>query len=127
MGIRVVYAPELHYGPGGQYDQHYGAGAGMEQAGEEYGEWGERPPAAKCLICCIGATAVTCVVSVASLGVYCVFFREKDEENDPFLQGSVTAAQILRTRWTTEANSVLQQNLIGYLIANLNRNLRGEI
>ena len=32
----------------------------------------------------------------------------------------------LRTRWTTGSNSVVQQNLIGYQIANLKLNLRGE-
>ena len=37
-----------------------------------------------------------------------------------------TAAMLLRTRWTIESNSVVQQNLIGYLIASLKLNLRGE-
>ena len=34
--------------------------------------------------------------------------------------------QRLRTRLTIESNSLLQQNLIGYLIANLKRNPRSE-
>ena len=33
---------------------------------------------------------------------------------------------LLRTRWTTESNSVVQRNLIGYLIASLKPNRRGE-
>ena len=40
--------------------------------------------------------------------------------------GNVTEAIILRTRWTIESNSVVQQNLIGYLIANLKPKLREE-
>ena len=34
--------------------------------------------------------------------------------------------EVLRTQLTIESNFLLQQNLIGYLIANLKRNLRGE-
>ena len=34
--------------------------------------------------------------------------------------------EILRSRWTIESNSVLQQNLIGNLIANLKPKLREE-
>ena len=37
-----------------------------------------------------------------------------------------SGSQLLRTQLIIEPNSLLQQNLIGYLIANLKRNLRGE-
>ena len=42
------------------------------------------------------------------------------------LIATLGGGHILRTQLTIESNSLLQQNLIGYLIANLKRNLRGE-
>ena len=49
-----------------------------------------------------------------------------DEPTNHLDLGACVWLENLRTQLTIESNSLLQQNLIGYLIANLKRNLRGE-
>ena len=44
----------------------------------------------------------------------------------PTLVYQIGSGVVLRTRWTIEPNIVVQQNLIGYPIANLKLNPRGE-